>query len=172
MDAIRIRPLTTLDAVGPLLVEAEQQGFEFMRRLVEEWASGANKFDRQGECLLGAFSDGQLLGVSGLNRDPYANTDGVGRLRHLYVLASARRDGVGSLLVHRILQEAQRSFRIIRLRTTTAAAAAFYLRLGFTSIDEKTASHVMIIGRGAKGATTDRLSAANRSSEQDGGSSQ
>jgi GNAT superfamily N-acetyltransferase len=164
-DAIRIRPLTTLDAIGPLLVEAEQQGFEFMRRLVEEWASGANKFDRQGECLLGAFSDGRLLGVAGLNRDPYANADGVGRLRHLYVLASARRDGVASLLVHHILQEARRSFRIVRLRTTTAAAAAFYLRLGFTSIDEKTASHVMMIGSGEKGAITDPSSAANRSSQ-------
>ncbi len=150
MNAIRIRPLTTLDAIGPLLVEAEQQGFEFMRRLVEEWALGANTFDGQGECLLGAFSDGRLLGVAGLNRDPYADADGVGRLRHLYVLASARREGIGSLLVHRILREARRSFRLVRLRTTTAAAAAFYQRLGFCGIDEKTASHVMVFASGGK----------------------
>src|SRR5580704_2328941 len=122
-SAIRITPLTTLDAaIEPLLVEAEQQGFEFMRRLVEEWALGANRFDRQGERFLGAFGDGQLLGVGGLNRDPYANTDGVGRLRHLYVLASARRLGVGSLLVSHILQDAQPSFRVVRLRTTRAEA--------------------------------------------------
>jgi GNAT superfamily N-acetyltransferase len=158
-SAIRITPLTTLDAaIEPLLVEAEQQGFEFMRRLVEEWALGANRFDRQGERFLGAFGDGQLLGVGGLNRDPYANTDGVGRLRHLYVLASSRRLGVGSLLVSHILQDAQPSFRVVRLRTTTAEAAAFYLRLGFTTTDEKTASHVMFVGRGGNGATTDRFS--------------
>ena len=148
MNSIRIRPLTSLDAIGPLLVEAEQQGCEFMRRLVEEWASGANRFDGKGECFLGAFSDGQLLGVVGLNRDPYADTEQIGRVRHLYVLASARRHGVGSLLVHHALQEARRSFTIVRLRTTPSAAA-FYLRLGFTSIDEKTASHVMIFGSGA-----------------------
>jgi len=87
------------------------------------------------------------LGVVGLNRDPYADTEQIGRVRHLYVLASARRHGVGSLLVHHVLQEARRSFAIVRLRTTPAAAA-FYLRLGFTSIDEKTASHVMIFGSG------------------------
>jgi GNAT superfamily N-acetyltransferase len=156
MDAVRIRRLTSLDDVEPLLVEAEQQGFEFMRRLVEEWAAGANRFDHRGECLLGAFSGSQLVGIAGLNRDPYAKADGVGRLRHVYVLASARRHGVGSLLVHHIVQEARHSFHILRLRTTTAPAAAFYLRLGFTRIDEKTASHVMVLGSGAKGASMDR----------------
>jgi GNAT superfamily N-acetyltransferase len=165
-SAIRITPLTTLNAaIEPLLVEAEQQGFEFMRRLVEDWASGANRFNRRGECILGAFSDGQLLGVAGLNRDPYVDADGVGRLRHLYVLASARRLGVGSLLVHHILQDAERSFRVVRLRTTTAAAAAFYLRLGFASTDEKTASHVIIIGSGENGVTTSRSSDADGCSE-------
>jgi len=151
MNAIRIRPLTSLDGVDPLVVEAERQGFAFMRRFVEEWASGANRFDGPGECVLGAFSAGQLLGVAGLNRDPYVDVEGVGRLRHLYVLASARRLGVGTLLVRRILQEARSSFHVVRLRTTTASA--FYLRLGFSGVDEETASHLMPV---ASGATKDR----------------
>ncbi|MBV8184353.1 MAG: GNAT family N-acetyltransferase [Hyphomicrobiales bacterium] len=144
MDAIRVARLNSLDGLRPLVIEAERQGFDFMRRLVEEWASGANKFEGRGECLLGAFGDGRLLGVAGLNQDPYAKVDAVGRLRHLYVLASARRLGVGSLLVQRILQEARPRFHILRLRATTGAAD-FYSRLGFTSIHEKTASHVMIL---------------------------
>ncbi len=146
-DAIQIKRLTTLDsAIEPLLAEAGQQGFGFMRRLADEWASGANRFDGDGERFSGAFSGGRLVGVGGINRDPYTNADGVGRLRHLYVLTSARRLGVGSLLVSRILKDAEHAFRVVRLRTMSAAAAAFYLRIGFTSTDDETASHVTHIG--------------------------
>jgi hypothetical protein len=70
--AIRIRPLTTLDsAIEPLLVEAEQQGFEFMRRLVEDWASGANRFLTSMPMELAAFGIFMFSlqrGVSALGR--------------------------------------------------------------------------------------------------------
>ena len=151
-NAIELRPLLALDpAVELLALEAEQQGFGFMRRLAAEWQSGDNRFDRPGECLLAAHYDSRLIGVGGLNRDPYVQGDGIGRLRHLYVHASARWLGVGSQLVAPILKQARGSFRVVRLRATTAEAAAFYGRLGFVSTSEEAASHVMVLDRGITG---------------------
>ncbi|EGH23087.1 acetyltransferase [Pseudomonas amygdali pv. mori str. 301020] len=35
--------------------EAVAQGFRFVTRLIDDWESGNNRFDAQGECLMGAF---------------------------------------------------------------------------------------------------------------------
>ena len=112
-----------------------------MHRLVDEWRTGTNRFDQPGEILLGAFTDGRLLGIGGLNRDPYASDARTGRVRHVYVVPQARRSGVGQVLVERIVAEAFRSFERVRLRTMTAEGAAFYAALGFVETDEPDATH-------------------------------
>ena len=124
-----------------LRTEAINEGFLFVDRLVRDWRSGSNRFDLPGEQLLGAFTGETLIGVGGLNRDPYLDQAGIGRLRHLYVRECARRHGVASALVRRLLDEASNSFRIVRLRTATGEAAAFYLRHGFVPVRDETASH-------------------------------
>ena len=86
------------DGVEELRVEAAREGFRFVDKLAAEWRSGANRFAQSGEVFLGAFRGAELIAVSGLNRDPYTDQDGIGRLRHLYVRQSARRFGVGSAL--------------------------------------------------------------------------
>jgi GNAT superfamily N-acetyltransferase len=144
---VEIRPMEALgDGIAPLVLEADREGYAFMQRLEQDWRSGANRFDRAGEALFGAFSGERLVGVGGLNRDPYVRTEGIGRLRHLYVAFHARRRGVGRLLVERIIAEARGSFAVLRLRTLSADAAAFYRRLGFIETDEDAATHVMRIG--------------------------
>jgi hypothetical protein len=52
----RIERLDDLPAADfvVLLAESEQAGLRFLRRLVDEWASGVNRFDRPGEALFGA----------------------------------------------------------------------------------------------------------------------
>src|SRR4051812_6289699 len=114
-----------------LLSESEQAGFRFIRRLVEEWDVGANRFDRPGEALFGARTRGQLVGVCGLNVDPYAADERVGRVRHLYVIASYRRLGVGRRLVAAVVEAARDRFHTLRLRTMNAGAGLFYEALGF-----------------------------------------
>jgi GNAT superfamily N-acetyltransferase len=141
--ALRIMPATALHPGMDLLrTEAMIEGFRFVDRLVRDWTSGSNKFDLPGERLLGAFAGDNLIGVCGLNRDPYVNQDGVARLRHLYVRERARRHGVASALVQQLLHEASDAFRIVRLRTATREAAEFYLRHGFVPLQDETASHV------------------------------
>src|SRR3989442_1637640 len=88
----RLRGLP-VDSLAALIAESEQAGLRFVRRLVEEWGTGANRFDRSGEALFAARVDGELVGVCGLNIDPYAANDRIGRLRHLYVRSAFRRRG-------------------------------------------------------------------------------
>jgi GNAT superfamily N-acetyltransferase len=115
-----------------LVTESEATGLQFVTRLVDEWESGANRFDRPGEALFVARLDSCRLGVCGLNADPYSARPDVGRVRHLYVLAPHRRQGVGGSLLRRVVEEAAKSFSTLTLRTNTAEAAAFYEAAGFS----------------------------------------
>jgi hypothetical protein len=63
---------TTPDAGGVALrTESLEQHFN-MRRLAENWQSGKNRFNAPGETLLGAFVNHQLVGVCGINSDPFS----------------------------------------------------------------------------------------------------
>ena len=126
---------------APLAHSARAEGFAFLDRLVADWDSGANRFDRAGECLLGAHDAETLIAVAGLNIDPYANDPACARLRHVYVAPSHRRTGTGRQLVVALLRDAQPMFNRVRLRTTTPAAAAFYEALGFHTLNDPSATH-------------------------------
>jgi GNAT superfamily N-acetyltransferase len=106
-------------------------GVRFVRRLVDEWRDGSNRFDRPGEALFGTRLDGRLVGVCGLNVDPYAGDPRVGRVRHLYVLTDCRGRGVGRALVERVIEAARGRFSVLRLSTTNPAAARLYEAVGF-----------------------------------------
>ena len=108
---VAIERLTDLqpERLAPLIAESERHGLRLVRRLVDEWASGANRFDRPGEALFVARSGEQVVGVCGLNIDRYAAQPSVGRLRHLYVLSAHRRLGIGEQLVTRVIETARRS---------------------------------------------------------------
>jgi GNAT superfamily N-acetyltransferase len=130
----RVERLTEVstDLFGALIEESERAGYRFMHRLADEWASGANRFDRPGEALFAARIDGRLIGACGLNVDPYTKAAGVGRVRHLYVLSACRRLGVGGQLVARVMDAARGRFGRLRLSTQNPEAAQLYERLGFS----------------------------------------
>lgn len=79
-----------------LLRESCAEGFDHVRRLIAHWEDGSNRFERLGEKLFGAFHEDALIGVGGLNIDPYAGDPAIGRVRHLYVLPNHRRHGVAA----------------------------------------------------------------------------
>jgi len=126
----------TLGDFADLLSESERLGSRIIRRLVEEWGNGANRFDRPGEVLFGARGTGRLIGICGLNHDPYAGDERIGRVRHLYVLSTSRRKGMGQQLVLHVIQAAQGRFDELRLRTNNPAAARLYEELGFRPCDD------------------------------------
>jgi GNAT superfamily N-acetyltransferase len=115
-------------------------------RLCEEWRQGVNRFQREGEAFYLGRSEGHILGVGGVNLDPYCNSREIGRVRRLYVVAEYRRRGVGRTLVERAIQEARRSFRELRVRAGSADAAAFFVALGFEAIrDPADATHRLLL---------------------------
>ena len=126
-----------------LLADSEREGLRFVRRLVDEWATGANRFDQPGEALFTARIGDRLVGVCGLNVDPYAAAANVGRVRRLYVLSAYRGLGVGRQLVLAVLQAARGRFDVLRLRTTNPAAARLYESLGFTPSTAPECTHVI-----------------------------
>jgi GNAT superfamily N-acetyltransferase len=120
-----------LEEFAVLVRDSEEAGWRFVRRLSDEWATGTNRFRQPGEALFAARLDGVLVGVCGLNVDPYTGNARVGRVRRLYVHSSHRRQGIGRELVVAVIQAATGVFDALRLRTENPEAAHFYEALGF-----------------------------------------
>jgi len=127
--------------IEALVSESEAAGLSLVRRLVDEWRDGSNRFDRPGEALFGAWFDERLAGVCGLNVDPYVGDERIGRVRHLYVLVEARRHGVARALMVETLAAARGHFPMLRLSTSNPAAARLYESLGFRPVTEPHCTH-------------------------------
>jgi GNAT superfamily N-acetyltransferase len=131
-----------LAALQQLREESSREGFRFMERLFEEWASGANRFSAPGEALFLAIADGKVVGVCGLNCDPYAHDPRIGRVRRLYVLRAHRRSGVGRALLDAVVAYARDHFSLLRVRTE--AAGDFYTAHGFRRVaSDAEATHAL-----------------------------
>ena len=132
-EQVSIERVTRLSVfeLTPLMVESRQAGLRLLERLLDEWLRGGNRFNRPGEALWIAREDRRVVGVCGLNIDPYVNSRRVGRVRRLYVSMARRRRGIGRQLVERLITAARGTFGQLRLRTSNPAAARFYETLGF-----------------------------------------
>jgi ribosomal protein S18 acetylase RimI-like enzyme len=111
-----------------------------------EWREGTNRFEKPGEVLLGAHKGHRIVGICGLNVDPYVTDPHAGRLRHLYVAREVRMRGIGRQLVRLALVGAASHFRVIRLRADTVGASDFYRRIGFLKAVDATTTHYLNIG--------------------------
>ena len=142
-----IAPITELPGDFPKLIEsAEAEGFQALTTLARNFESGTNRFYRAGEVLLTLWDGDDLLGVGGLNRDPYFPKQNVGRLRHLYVLPSLRSQGLGRSLVEALEARAQDVFPILQLFTQSVRAGAFYEALGYQVVrGEDKVSHRKVL---------------------------
>lgn len=111
------------------------EGFNMLRRLEDNWRSGENRFDMPGEKLLGAYDKCTLVGVCGLNIDPFSTLVRTGRLRHLYVDLKYRRKHVGSFLLNEILSNTEIWFDCINTNAPSTAFT-FYERAGFEAVSD------------------------------------
>lgn len=134
---VTVERLRDLAALATLIAEGERSGSRFVGRLATEWSSGANRFDKPGEALVAARLDGQVVGVCGLNVDPYTADRRVGRVRHLYVMEAYRRLGIGRRLLADVVAAARGPFDRLRLRAANPEAARFYEAIGFASCPEE-----------------------------------
>lgn len=150
LEIQRIRYFPTQEFTE-ILAESRMAGCRAIDRLITDWETGANRFDRPGEALFitrqgapqsGSGSD-RILGVCGLNRDPYINSSQIGRVRRLYVMQDSRRQGIGRTLVHQVIEVAKLSFNWLHVRTTNPIAAQFYQSLGFMPCHSESATHTL-----------------------------
>lgn len=140
-----MRPTTA--AFRLLMEESRQEGYWMLVRLHDGWTSGRNKFSKRSEMLFGAYHGKQLVGVGGLNVDPYFEGGDFGRVRHLYVSAAHRRRGAGRMLVMAIVERARAHFSSLNTRAP-AESFAFYERLGFDRVSgEEFVTHRMLLAK-------------------------
>jgi GNAT superfamily N-acetyltransferase len=132
-----------IEGIEQLGTEARDEGFSFIARLLDEWASAENRFSGRGETLCGYLDRGLLVAVGGLNRDPFAADSGIGRVRRVYVRPAWRNRGIGKALVATLIEEARKNFDCVRLRAQNADAARLYERIGFVSIASPDATHIL-----------------------------
>lgn len=125
MDSVKSEGILKLEE------ESKRGGFRFLERLVSDYQSGANTFQKPGEMLLGAYNGETLIGVAGINDDPYSQNEKAGRIRRFYVSKEHRRQGAGELQLRTLLKKADDFFDVAVLRTDTNEAALFYKRAGF-----------------------------------------
>jgi GNAT superfamily N-acetyltransferase len=123
--------------------EAREEGYNFLETLVEEWASGGNRFDGQGELLCGVTHEGLVVGVGGLNLDPFIAEPDVGRIRRVYVRPGWRNRGIGEALVTHLVEHARRNFCLVRLRAESIRAGRLYERIGFSPCNDPHATHTL-----------------------------
>ncbi|WP_274366241.1 GNAT family N-acetyltransferase [Paenibacillus thermotolerans] len=134
MHGVSIRKVNHLDpsTLNPLVASSAGEGFRHLKRLVSEYETGANTFDKVGEALFLAYLNSEVVGVCGLNQDPYSNRKEVGRVRRLYVSPHVRRFGVGRLLMKSVIEEAGKHYKKLVLRTDQPIADQFYRSIGFS----------------------------------------
>ncbi|MFB5548298.1 GNAT family N-acetyltransferase [Bacillus cereus] len=114
-----------------LVQDSEEEGFNFLIRLISEYKNEINTFNKTGECLYGIFQGDMLIGVGGLNEDPYTKDNKIGRLRRFYISRDYRRLGLGNLLLNQLLCHAEKYFAVIVLHTDTKQGDVFYTANGF-----------------------------------------
>ncbi|ADF39686.1 GNAT family N-acetyltransferase [Priestia megaterium] len=134
MRIIRLTYLVEHD-IKELLIESQEEGFFFLTKLVAEYKNGQNVFNKIGERLWGVYGEqNKLIGVAGLNQDPYSQHTNVGRVRRFYVSARFRRKGIGKRLLKEIIHYAGNYYNTLALYTDTDEATLFYERNGFKRI--------------------------------------
>lgn len=114
-----------------LVQESKEEGFNFLIKLKSEYKNKTNTFNKTGECLYGIFQEEKLIGIGGLNEDPYSENNKIGRLRRFYISKDYRRIGLGNLLLKQLLSHAEKYFKVVVLHTDTKQGDTFYIANGF-----------------------------------------
>ena len=123
-----------------LRAEADAENIRNVSRLEQDWASGAERFERPGEILLAAFDDETLVAVGGLTIEPDPAVRAL-RLRRLYVRPAWRKRGIGRALATGLIEHGFQSVDLLTLNAGVPGASGFWEALGFRRVGHETRTH-------------------------------
>jgi GNAT superfamily N-acetyltransferase len=136
---IRVARITQLPiGTRTLRDEADRGGIRNMGLLLDEWASGFERFDGPGEALFAAFDGDTLVGIGGVANE--TDTPAM-RMRRLYVLTDWRKRGVGRLLANAMMEHGFRSAARLTCNARPPGAAEFWDAMGFVRVDAANWTH-------------------------------
>ena len=91
---------------------------------------------RDSGAIFGAFAEGKLVGLAGVERESMNKLSHKAYLWGMYVSPEHRKSGVGALLLQQALQYAWQSLKVVQVNlgvhTENVNAVALYRRLGFS----------------------------------------
>jgi len=120
------------DGFDSLLADAASEGVGNMALLAQGWAGGDQRFDGDGEALLGALLAGELAGIGGLSVETAA-AEPARRVRRFYVRPAFRRQDVGRTLASALVQEALDQVDLLTCNAAASPAAGpFWEAQGFS----------------------------------------
>ncbi len=124
--------------LAALRAESQAEGFRLIAKAVNAYPQGLNRFGQTG-----AFDvHNRLLAIGGLSPDPDTQHPHIGRLRHRYVLAAYRQQGIASSLLTALTQAACPYFDTLVLSPQNIEASArLYARHGFPMVTASTHHH-------------------------------
>jgi len=120
--------------------ESRAEGYRFLERLSNDWASGAMRFDQSDETLLAAYVGQVLAGIGGITVDP--EIPEALRMRRFYVRSAFRRTGIGRAIAETLLESALRKVGVVTLNAGPSSYR-FWEALGFVPDDRAGHTHVM-----------------------------
>lgn len=138
---IRVGRLLQLPpGIRTLRDEADNDGVRNMGLLIDEWDSGAERFEAPGEALFAALDGDTLIGIGGVTVESGADAM---RMRRLYVLGDWRKRGAGRALAQMMIAKGLESadFLTCNARATTTAAK-FWEAMGFTPVEAPGWTHI------------------------------
>jgi hypothetical protein len=108
--------VTQLDAlradIAALAASAGNEGFGMVERLLLSYRNGEESLCQAGGGHLGGACRRQLIGICGLNQDPFAAPgENARRVRRLYVVPGWRRRGAATRLLAPVTAEARSTSR-------------------------------------------------------------
>ena len=126
--------------ISHMKYEAEKEGYNIVNHLITDYVSGINKFNKDGEKLVGFTRDDTLVALCGLIEP----TNIVyGRIRRFYVLSRYRNQGIGTELVNHLIEYARHYFKGVVVNIGNLSVNYFYNSIGFTAVKSTSYTHIL-----------------------------
>ena len=128
--------------IDALATASRAEGIRNISLLVEQWQSGAQRFDQHNAALFAAFRDGELAGIGGITREDGIDEPAM-RVRRFYVLPQFRRSGIATALAKACMAHGLRICPILTCNAQASdAAGVFWEAMGFEAVELPTITHV------------------------------